>query len=116
VTTRILLHAFPPLDGDMLKRLFGAQPDMAVVAEVGDREDLVAAVREWRADVVIASARASELSDACRRLLAESTRLRVLTFAPPAASAVFELRTCETALGDDMSAKGLVETIRGVGS
>jgi DNA-binding NarL/FixJ family response regulator len=111
--TRILLHAFDPLDGDVVKRLVLAEPDMEVVAEVGRDGDLVEAVCRTRADVVLASMHATEPTAACRRLLAESTRLRVLAFWPPEAGSVIELVAHETEMAADPGPRTLVEKIRG---
>lgn len=89
---------------------------MEVVAEVGNDDDLVEAVGRTRPDVVVASMPATEPTEACRRLMAEATRLRVVAFSPPDAAAAIELVPHEKELGGDMSPRTLVDEIRGANS
>lgn len=110
--TRILLHAFEPLDGEFVRELVVAEPDMEIVGEVDEDGDLLDAVSDTSADVVIVSRPASELTESCRRLFKESTRLRVLAFAPPQAGSVFEFRSHERTLPDEVTPTTLVRTIR----
>jgi hypothetical protein len=110
--TRILLHAFGQLDGDLVKRVVAAEADMEVIADIGEREDLVAAVQRTRADVVLASMTAAEPTAEWRRLLADATRLRLFAFAPPAATSVIAFVPHETELAEEMGVQTLVETIR----
>jgi len=112
VSTRILLNAFQPLDGDLVRRLVAAEPDMEIVGTVESDEDLIGAVSATHADVVIVSTPASELTDECRRLLAEWTRLRVFTICPSQPSSVVELRSHTTELPTALTPTALVDTIR----
>jgi DNA-binding NarL/FixJ family response regulator len=111
--TRILLHAFDPLDGDVVRRLVLAEADMEVVAEVGRNDDLVDAVHRTHADVVVASMTAVAPTGECRRLLAESTRLRVLAFSPRDTSTAIEFVQHDTDFEGAVSPQMLLEKIRG---
>src|SRR5690349_15075019 len=51
--TRVLLARLPRILRDILREIIAAQPDMTVVAEVDDAEDLVAVAAPYAPDVLV---------------------------------------------------------------
>lgn len=91
---RIVLGTMPGMMREIIRNVFSGQPDMAIVSEPPPEADLVAAVAESRADLVILELLDDELGDAGERLLRSQPRLKSLGISRDGRrAAVYELVT-----------------------
>jgi DNA-binding NarL/FixJ family response regulator len=112
---RVLLAGMPPLLRDVLQHVVAAEADMAVVGRLDD-DDLLAAARQARADVILvgrgANGERKERAEFAR-LLRGRPRLKLLAIASNGTTAaLYELRPRRIPLGN-MSAESLCRAIRG---
>jgi DNA-binding NarL/FixJ family response regulator len=109
---RILLAGMPTLMLNILQHVITSQPDMVIVGVVKD-DDLLAAARRTRAEVVIVGLRAKEEADDYTPLLFRRPRLKVLAIADTGKSgSICELRLRRVSLGQ-ISVRTLANAIRG---
>ena len=95
---------------DVLHHVVDSEPNMVVVG-VADEEDLVAAARRARADVLIVG-QVKDEDDDYAPLLFRQPRLKVLAIAESGGTgALYELRPRRVALGE-ISARTLARAIR----
>jgi DNA-binding NarL/FixJ family response regulator len=107
---RILLARMPTLMLDVLHHIVAAEPNMVVVGVV-DEDNLLAAARRARADVLIVG-QAKDEDDDYAPLLFRQPRLKVLAIADSGRTgALYELRPRRIALGE-ISARTLARAIR----
>jgi chemotaxis response regulator CheB len=112
---RILLWGMPPMLLDILTDTIAAQPDMDIVGRGGSDMDLLDAVEQTNADVVVlARGAAVEGEDEdYDKLLYRRCRLKVLELlAEGRCGSLCEMRRHRVALGE-MSPARLLEAIRG---
>ena len=113
--TRVVLGTLPPLLGDIVRETLTRQTDFEVLAEVGTRAEIMPAVQETGAHVVIvgiATGGWTSLSTLLRDLLARHPRLTIIALASDGRSGyVYQLRPRTLAI-DDISPTSLVRAIR----
>ena len=112
--TRVVLGTMPPLLGDIVRETL-VQSDVDVLAEVGSRGEILSAVEQTGAHVVIlgmAPDAWSSLSGLLRDLLTHHPRLTVIALASDGRSGyVYQLQPRTIAI-DDISPKTLVQAVR----
>lgn len=107
---RIILVGLPQMLNDIVKKILAGQPDLAVVAEVDCASDLVHAVVDHDADLVIADPSCTE--GAIEQLVGPRSRLRLLEVQADGRTACLsELRPHRVPLGE-ISPERLLEAIR----
>ncbi|HUQ81457.1 MAG TPA: hypothetical protein VM076_09980 [Gemmatimonadaceae bacterium] len=113
--TRVILGTMPPLLGDIIRDTLGRQDDVEVAAEVGARTDIVAAVSDTCAHVVILGVAPdgwSSLSRLLGELLGIHPRLTIIAIASDGRSGYVYRLLPRTVAIDDVSPTSLVQTIR----
>ena len=110
--TRVLLADMPAMTSEIIRAVLDGHDDIEVVGEPPGGGPLRPLADQSGADVVIVGTVGPELSLACRRLLEERPRTRVIAVAADASEAIlYELRPQERALGE-LSVDGLLAVIR----
>jgi len=108
---RILLGRMSPLLLDMLHHVVASNTNMTVVGQVGDA-DLLAAVRQTRADVVLVGQKVKDERKRYGPLLLRRPRLKVLAIAHDGRTgSLYELRPRRVHLGE-LSADALYRAMR----
>lgn len=107
---RIILVGLPRMLNDVVKKIIAGQPDLQVVADVGCASDVVHAVADHDADLVIADPACTD--GAIERLVGQRSSLRLLEVEADGSSACLsELRPHRVSLGE-ISPERLLEAIR----
>ena len=113
--TRVVLGTMPPLLGDIVRETLVRQSDVDVLAEVGSRGEIMSAVEQTGAHVVILGMSPdawSSLSGLLRDLLAHHPRLTIIALASDGRSGyVYQLQPRTIAI-DDISPATLVQAVR----
>jgi DNA-binding NarL/FixJ family response regulator len=96
----------------MVERAIGRQRDMAIVGHAASLGELVELARATEPDVVVVGLHNSELPTACRELLLERPRVKVLGIEEHEGHAyLYELRPEQVEIGE-VSPDEVVDTIR----
>jgi DNA-binding NarL/FixJ family response regulator len=112
VAIRILLARMPRMVCDILREVLDAQPDMRVVAELGNGQVLSERVAAERPDVVIVGLERDEPPAICGELLSDHPRVRIVAVEESGRRAsLYELRPTCTVL-HELSGDELVASIR----
>jgi chemotaxis response regulator CheB len=110
--TRVLLARLPRMLRDILREIIAAQPDMVIVAEADDAEDLVAATAPYAPDVLVVGLEASETQEVAHDVLRRAPWLRVLAIEAGGRRAwLHMLRPYQMLLGE-VSPSMLLDAIR----
>lgn len=117
VKIRILLAVSPPMFGEALRQSLALEPDLEVVDEVFDPIDLMLAVRETEAHVVVITVPFSdETPGVCTHLLSEFPDLTVIGVCPEVHSAVTYRNSIEIEPLAAFSLPDMLSAIRGAPS
>jgi hypothetical protein len=111
--TRVLLAKMPRMLLDILSHVVASEPDMVVAGWVKDDEDLLAATRRARANVILVGQVADDEQEKYASLLYTRPKLKVVAIAGDGKTGLlYELRPQRVPLGE-ISADALREAIRG---
>ena len=109
---RVLPARLPGMILDMLARVAVDQSDLEIIEEIGDGVELLVAVGQTHADVVVLGLRDSELPGICSHLLSEYPDLKILgVTADGRRGFLYELRPQRIPLGE-ISPEKLCAAIR----
>ena len=97
---RVVLYGVPGIAGDVLRHTIAESDDVELVAEASTEIEFAIALRRVDPDVVVCGVDDSTLPDACRELLDERARLRVLSLDSGADASLYELRPHRRVLGN----------------
>jgi DNA-binding NarL/FixJ family response regulator len=110
---RVLLARMPKMLLDILSHVVASEPDMVVVGWVNDDEDLLAATRRARANVILVRQAAENEQEKYASLLFARPKLKVVAIVGDGKTGfVHELRPQCVPLGE-ISADALRNAIRG---
>jgi hypothetical protein len=110
---RVLLARMPRMLLDILSHVVASEPDMVVVGWVKDDEDLLAATRRARANVILVGQAVEDEQEKYASLLWARPRLKVVAIAGDGKTGLlYELRPQRVPLGE-ISADALRNAIRG---
>jgi chemotaxis response regulator CheB len=110
---RVLLVAIPPMLVDGLRQIVAEQPDVEVVGDFADYGvELLVAVGQTRADVVILGVSTSELPGVCSHLLGEYPRVKVLALTADGRTAFVHGYRTQTVQIEEASWRGLIDMVR----
>lgn len=113
VLIRVVLAHVPPMLRDIIHDAVRNAPDVEIVGAIGDEEPFLAGLASMRADVLILGTSPPDDLAFAKEVWGTWPRLKVLTIAHGARSAVLHaLRPNKVTLGD-VSPQGLVAAIRG---
>ncbi|NIE58656.1 MULTISPECIES: hypothetical protein [unclassified Burkholderia] len=109
---RVLLAAMPALLADIVSQVVQSVPGTAIVGRLAEGEDLVAAVRRTRTDVVVVGENEEDAKQEYAPLMSGIPGIRVLTIASDGRTGqLYELRPKRTPLGE-LSVDALRRAIR----
>jgi DNA-binding NarL/FixJ family response regulator len=100
--------------GDIVQALTAEQSGLQVVGRLGRGADLVAAVEDYRADVVVTRAGAAE-PDTLARLLFARPRLRLLVLSQDGREAYVHTLVPNRVVLHDVSPHEILDALRGTG-
>ena len=110
---RVLLVRMPKMLLDILSRIVASELDMVVAGWVENDEDLLAATRRTRANVIVVGQAAEDERQNYAPLLLSRQKLRVVAITGDGKTgSLYELRPQRVPLGE-MSADALCNAIRG---
>jgi hypothetical protein len=110
---RVLVAQMPKLLSEIVGHIVVSMPDMKLVGRIVDGEDLLAAVRLTRANVLVAGQGTDDEREVYAPLLYKRPRLRIIAVAGDGATGLlYEFRPQRIALGE-MSADALGKALRG---
>ena len=112
---RVLVANRPRLMRDIVLATISDQPDIEIVGEVNDEQEMAKAVEETRPDFVIVALRGGDkLPDVCYSILERHPQMRIIAIASDRASTLF----CWTSLNIhsdriETSEEGVLRALRG---
>jgi DNA-binding NarL/FixJ family response regulator len=109
---RVVLTQLPPMQYDIVRNALESEPDMEVIGDLVEADQLGHAVEGACADVVVLGARDSALPALGIQLLYRYPHVNVLTLTPDGRHAfLYQIRPHQTVV-EDVSSRGLLEAIR----
>lgn len=109
---RVLLVHMPAMLRDILRRAVATQPDMSVVAEVADVEQLHALEAVVAPDIVIIGLDEKDLPPSCLHLLELRPNLKILILAAAGRTAILYASGAPAMQVPEVSAEGILQAIR----
>jgi hypothetical protein len=109
---RVLLVRVPGILGEIITNIVADEPDMEIVGDIGEYDELLPATRTTSADAVIIGLDDGELPDVCQELLDERPRVTLVGVHGGGRHAfTYALRAQRVPIGE-VSPPDLVEGIR----